>query len=82
MTPDERSAVYADLGGTKEIAEALGVTVFCVRRWLERRDEIGCPAPVRVLASGKVYSIAEWRGWHAVWRVTRGPRSWARKTTP
>ncbi len=75
----DTAAVYADLAGVPEIAEALKVNIYRVRRWIERRESTGCPNPVRKLACGHVYSLADWRGWFALWRVTRGSETWNRK---
>lgn len=68
---EERAEIYADLAGVQEIAQALGVSTNCVRRWIERRESTGCPAPVRSLAYVHLYSLREWKGWHRLWRITR-----------
>lgn len=78
ITPEERAALYADLGGAAEVAQALGVKLNTLRRWIERRASTNCPTPVRTLSNAHVYSIAEWRGWFALWRVTRAGR-WPRR---
>src|SRR5688572_11930724 len=67
----ERDDPYADLAGVAEIAAALGVSRARVKRWVERQMSTQCPEPVRVLACGHLYSLAEWRAWYALWRVTR-----------
>lgn len=74
-TPD----VYADLGGIHEIAETLGVTLFRVKRWIERRDSVNSPRPVRILRAGHIYSLAEWQAWFALWRLTRNSGAWKRR---
>ncbi len=71
--------LYADLGGVNEIAEALGVKLYRVKRWIERRESSTCPAPVRTISGMHIYSIAQWQAWFAVWRVTRGSETWRRK---
>jgi hypothetical protein len=88
MTDDEpvntarvRADVYADLGGLYEVAEALGVKMPRLKRWIERRESTNCPRPVRVLRSGHIYSIREWTAWYLLWRLTRGRASWERRTT-
>lgn len=68
--------VYEDIVGLAEVAEGLGVQKFRVNRWVERRESVGCPKPVRVLKLGHLYSMTEWRGWYALWKVTRGAH-WA-----
>ncbi len=71
--------VYADLGGVAEVAQSLGVKVHRVRRWIERRETTHCPAAVRTLANGNIYSLVEWRGWFALWKLTRGSETWNRQ---
>lgn len=68
--------IYADLVGIPEIAEGLGVGIHRVRRWIERRESTRCPSPVRALKAGHIYSLREWRGWYALWRITRGSETW------
>lgn len=68
--------VYADLGGVPEVAAALGVSIFRVRRWIERRATTNCPRPVRALTCGHIFSLNEWKGWFALWKVTRGSETW------
>lgn len=75
----EVTDVYADLVGTTEIATGLGVTIHRVKRWIERRDTVGCPRPVAVLGLGHIYSLREWRAWFALWRITRGSETWNRR---
>lgn len=70
--------VYADIVGAHEVAQALGVPKFRVNRWIERRESTGCPNPVRELTCGNLYSLTDWRGWYALWRVTRGAETWQR----
>lgn len=79
ITPEERTALYEDLGSVQEVSVALGVNVNTMRRWVERRRSTNCPVPLRKLAGINVYSIAEWKGWFALWRVTRAGR-WPKKT--
>ena len=73
-TLSERAALYADLGGVTEIARVLGVPVGRVKRWIVRRESTHSPTPVAELAGIHLYSIQEWQGWFALWRVTRGAR--------
>ena len=77
----DRAEVYADLGGVAEIAQALNVKLPRVKRWIERRESTNCPMPVRSLVMGNVYSIADWKGWFALWRITRGSETWTREPT-
>lgn len=67
-----RQEIYDDLVGVSEIAKLLGVSIYRVKRWIEFRESTGSPAPVRTLGLGHIYSLTEWRGWWALWRVTRG----------
>jgi hypothetical protein len=73
---------YADIVGVTEVAENLGVGLPRVRRWIDRRESTGCPSPVRVLKSGHLYSMQAWRGWFALWRVTRGHETWRVNNVP
>ncbi len=66
-----RLEIYADLVGQDEIARDLNVTRRRVRRWIDERATTGSPAPVRVLGLGRLYSLAEWRAWFALWKMTR-----------
>ena len=45
-----------------------------VKRWIVRRESTHSPTPVAELAGIHLYSIQEWQGWFALWRVTRGAR--------
>lgn len=76
ISQSDREEVYADLGGIPEVAQALGVSFFRVKRWIERRATTNCPRPVMVLRNGYLYSINDWKGWFALWRVTRGSETW------
>lgn len=71
--------VYDDLVGIQEIAERLGVSQHRVKRWIERRASTECPAPLVSLKGMHVYSMVEWHGWYALWKVTRGSETWRRK---
>jgi hypothetical protein len=61
-----------DVGGTAEVAAHLHVPKARVSRWIERRDAVHCPAPVKELTGGNLYLLSEWRAWHALWTSTRG----------
>ncbi len=69
-TPAE---LYADLGMVPEIAATLGVKEKRVMMWIYRREFTNCPRPVTRLRVGSIYSLAEWKGWWALWKVTRPP---------
>lgn len=69
-----------DIGGIQEVADALGVGVFRARRWVERRALTNAPEPIKRLKMGPVYSISHWRGWFALWRITRGSETWRQHT--
>lgn len=69
---------HCDLGGVSEVAERLDVSVFRVRRWIERRDSTKCPLPVRMLRNGAIFDLRAWEGWFALWRLTRGSETWSR----
>ncbi len=62
-----------DIAGVPEIAKALGVDRNRVSVWIYKRRVTNCPKPVRVLAVGSIYSLAEWRGWYSFWKATRKP---------
>ncbi len=62
-----------DLAMVPEIAEALGVTQRRVQMWIYRRPSTHCPRPVAKLRIGSIYSLAEWKGWWAFWRISRAP---------
>ncbi len=68
--------MQADLAGTFEIAANLGVDLATVKRWIGRRESTKTPEPIVKLRNGYVYSLAEWKAWYAVWRVTRGQETW------
>lgn len=78
MNERDRRVLYDDLAAVHEVAQALGVNVHRVRRWIERRAAVNCPQPVRELKGIHIYSLADWRGWYALWRVTRGSETWKR----
>lgn len=63
--------IYDDIAGVPEIIDALGVSPFRVRRWIDRKATVRCPAPVRQLRSGALYSLGEWQGWFSMWMRTR-----------
>jgi hypothetical protein len=71
----EEQELLADLCGVFEIATRLGVDRKRVYRWIERRASTGAPEPKLRLRGEALYSYVEWRGWYALWRVTRAPQS-------
>lgn len=76
-------SIYDDLVDTDEIARRLGVGIHRVRRWIERREKTGSPHWVLRRRTGPLYSMAHWRSWYALWRVTRGSETWStRRTEP
>lgn len=79
MTTPEHATLeemYADIAGTHEIAQDLGVPMRRVQRWVDRRDSTQCPMPIVRLKHQAIYSKTEFRGWYAVWKVTRGHETW------
>lgn len=62
--------LYEDIVGVWEVAHVLGVPIRRVRRWIERREQILCPKPIKTLHCGFLYSLADWKGWYALWRLT------------
>lgn len=76
--PPTLEDIAADLGGLTEVADDLAVGLHRVKRWVERRPSTGCPLPVRRLKMGDIYSLAHWRGWFALWRITRGSETWTK----
>jgi len=79
MSEPTRQEIIDDLGGITEIARHLGVGIHRMKRWIERRDNIGCPTPVLELAMGHLYSKADWDAWWALWKVTRAHKTYLRK---
>lgn len=71
--------VLEDLGGISEIAAHLAVGLWRVKRWIERRDDVGCPRPVLELNMGHLYSKADWDAWWALWKATRAHKTYIRK---
>ena len=63
--------IWDDIGGLREVADALGVKFRCVKQWTERRAVTHCPKPVRKLAALNLYSISEWRAWYTLWTMVR-----------
>ena len=72
--------IYDDLGTLEDVAEALDVTPRRVRAWIERRERVNSPVPVKKLKMLNLYSIEEWRGWFARWSTTRGYEAKERPT--
>lgn len=72
--------IYDDLGGFREVATDLDVTVWRLKKWIERRETTNCPLPVRVLSNIHLYSMEEWRGWYRRWAATRGYEAKSRPT--
>jgi hypothetical protein len=68
--------IFNDLGSIAEIAATLGVGKARVARWIERRESVMCPAPVRSLSSLHIYLLSDWINWYRVWKVTRGSETW------
>lgn len=65
--------IYADLATLKDVARELDVTTWRVQKWVERRERVKCPYPVRANLGGTdVYSMEEWKGWFWRWIHTRG----------
>ncbi len=73
-----RNWLYDDLASVQEVADHLGVSTHRVKRWLYRQRATGCPGPVKKLTYVSLYSLAEWKGWFAIWKMTRGSETWAR----
>lgn len=59
--------IYADLCQKGDIIRELGITQWRLSRWIERRDRIRCPHPVRTFANVQLYSMQEWKDWYAAW---------------
>ncbi len=70
--------LYDDIVGLSDIHKILGVKDFRVKRWVERRETVGCPKPIKRVGMTDLYSASEWQGWYAVWKVTRGSETWRR----
>jgi len=72
MTMAQRRELYEDIGRVSEVAELLDVPIERVRRWIANKESNNCPEPVRVFRGLTLYSLAEWKGWYALWRLTKG----------
>lgn len=59
--------IYDDLGSHTDVAAMLDVTVWRMRRWLERRERVKCPEPLMKIGATYVYSRQEWRDWYSRW---------------
>lgn len=59
--------IYDDLASRSEIAAMLDINVWRMERWLQRRDRISCPSPIKRIGQTDVYSRQEWRDWYARW---------------
>ncbi len=59
--------IYNDLGTLDDVARDLNVTIWRVNKWMERRERIRCPQPVRSFPRMNLYSLQEWRGWFDRW---------------
>lgn len=59
--------IYDDLGTKSDVARALDVTQWRVNKWIERRDKIKCPLPIKRLGHIDVYSLQEWKAWYGRW---------------
>lgn len=59
--------IYDDLGSLRDICQTLDVTEPRVRRWIERRERIRCPLPIKRIAVTDVYSMHEWKTWFKTW---------------
>ena len=70
-TGEIRRLTYEDLGGVAEVAADLGVPEPRVKRWIERRDVVNSPEPVKPLRGLRLYSITAWRAWYRDWLATR-----------
>lgn len=71
--------IYDDVVGVHELAEVLGVSLFRLRRWIERRESNNCPNRIKRITSGNLYSASEWKEWFAVWKITRGAETWQKE---
>lgn len=65
LLPSERVAPRVELGGKPEIADALGVSRESVQIWIADPD-METPEPLAALACGRVWDLADWRGWYKV----------------
>ena len=64
-----------DLVGVKELSEILSVSRTSVSNWEARKEEIGAPDPVAVLACGKIYAASRHMKWWANWIPGKGNKS-------
>lgn len=75
-----RQAVLDDLGTRTDAARALDISPFRMHKWLERRDRIMAPKPLKRFGHIDVYSMAEWKRWYGDWITRQTPDKGWRNT--
>lgn len=63
--------LYEDIVAVVDIAAALNVSRRRVKEWIATRERCGAPKPVRRLINVDLYSLSDWRAWHALFKITR-----------
>lgn len=69
-----------DLVAKEEILRDLDIGDPRYRKWIERRERIKCPQPLKRLGNVDIYSMAEWRAWYGRWLTRHEPDKGWRNT--
>ncbi len=56
--------IYDDLVSRQDLPRALNVTPRRFVGWLDRREDLGCPMPIKRLGHVDIYSLQEWKDWY------------------
>lgn len=71
-SPDDKpwtlADIYDDLGTREDIARALNVSKIRVTDWINRRDKVNSPQPLRRIGYRDIYSIQQWKDWFRHWQ--------------
>lgn len=78
--PLTRQQVLDDLVGKNDIIRTLDIGEPRYRKWLERRDRLHIPSPLKVIGSTPIYSMQEWREWYGRWITRHEPDKGWRNT--
>lgn len=75
--------IYADLGTLKDVSAYLNINPHRARMWVDRREIIKCPYPVRKFGTMHIYSMQEWADWFEHFKKGKKPgTSWTDAGTP
>jgi hypothetical protein len=65
--------IYADLGTINDVSAHLNVNSHRVRMWIDRRERLNSPRPVREFGSVHIYSIQQWADWFENFKKGKKP---------